>query len=449
MRYAFVTPRTHDRLLLVFAGWAMDGNPFAGTCPAGYDMMVTYDYTSEGNIRELVDYQEICIVAWSFGVIEAHRFITANPGLPITMKVAVNGTLHPVDDRHGIPEAIFRATLQGLTPASLAKFHRRMCGSADATKLFLSHGPQRDFNGLADELRHIASLPQPEGEERVWDTVIIADRDMIIPTANQQTAWAGHPHTVTISGAHLPDFGRLFGKLLSPKPLVTERFSSAMERYDDNAVVQRHVALRLAKLWNERSPIARARNILEVGAGSGLLTLAYAPMASDAEITLRDLAPMPDSLPGRHEICDAETAIRRDAPANFDAIVSASALQWFNSPATFTRHCLRILADGGILAFATYAADNFPELRDFVTPPPGSLSAEAWRAVFDNPGVRTDIISESHTLTFSSPAELLRHLRLTGVNATATPHGIRAARAIMESGITRLTYSPLYILATK
>ena len=77
------------------------------------------------------------------------------------------------------------------------------------------------------------------------------------------------------------------------------------------------------------------------------------------------------------------------------------------------------------------------------------MSAEAWRAVFDNAGVRAKIITDSHTLTFSSPAELLRHLRLTGVNATATPHGIRVARAIMESGITRLTYSPLYILATK
>lgn len=449
MKYSFVTPRTSDRLLLVFAGWAMDGKPFAGISPAGYDMMVAYDYGSEGTISEIDDYQEICIVAWSFGVIEAHRFITANPYRPITMKVAVNGTLHPVDDRCGIPEAIFRATLDGLTPASLGKFHRRMCGSADATAGFLARGPERDFNGLADELRHIASLPQPEGEERVWDTVVISDRDMIIPTANQQAAWAGHPRIITLRGAHLPDFKRLLRELLSPKPLVTERFSSAMEWYNDNAVVQRHVAGRLTELWNEWSPIESAQRILEIGAGSGLLTRAYAPMAAGAEITLRDLAPLPDSLPGRHETCDAETAIRRDAPGSFDAIVSASTLQWFNSPATFTRHCLNVLREGGTLAFATYAADNFPELREFVTPPPGSMSAEAWRAVFDNAGVRAKIITDSHTLTFSSPAELLRHLRLTGVNATATPHGIRVARAIMESGITRLTYSPLYILATK
>ena len=228
MKYSFVTPRTSDRLLLVFAGWAMDGKPFAGISPAGYDMMVAYDYGSEGTISEIDDYQEICIVAWSFGVIEAHRFITANPYRPITMKVAVNGTLHPVDDRRGIPEAIFRATLDGLTPASLGKFHRRMCGSADATAGFLARGPERDFNGLADELRHIASLPQPEGEERVWDTVVISDRDMIIPTANQQAAWAGHPRIITLRGAHLPDFERLLRELLSPKPLVTERFSSAM-----------------------------------------------------------------------------------------------------------------------------------------------------------------------------------------------------------------------------
>lgn len=449
MKYAFVTPRTSDRLLLIFAGWAMDGKPFAGISPAGYDMMVAYDYGSEGSVGELDDYQEICIVAWSFGVIEAHRFITANPDLPITMKVAVNGTLHPVDDHRGIPADIFRGTLEGLTPASLRKFHRRMCGSADATAMFLAQAPERDFNGLAEELRHIASLPQPEGEEHVWDTVVISNRDMIIPTANQQAAWAGHPRILPLRGAHLPDFERLLRELLSPKPLVTERFSNALDCYNDNAVIQRQVAHRLVELWDRWSSIASARRILEIGAGSGLLTRAYAPMAAGADITLRDLAPLPDSLPGHHETCDAETAIRRDAPGSFDAIVSASTLQWFNSPATFTRHCLKALRKGGTLAFATYAADNFPELREFVTPPPGSLSAEAWRAVFDNLGVRTDIISESHTLTFSSPAELLRHLRLTGVNATATPHGIRAARAIMKNGITRLTYSPLYILATK
>ena len=47
--------------------------------------------------------------------------------LPICERVALNGTVTPVDDLKGIPQQVFEGTLEGLNEVALEKFIRRMC----------------------------------------------------------------------------------------------------------------------------------------------------------------------------------------------------------------------------------------------------------------------------------------------------------------------------------
>ena len=117
MKQTLLSDQNSERALLFFAGWGMDEKPFASLVVAGYDLWLVWDYRDMTlGCGDFVRYREIVVVAWSFGVPAAARFIEGNQSLNITLKLAVNGTLFPVDDRMGIPQTIFdgtRANLDG------------------------------------------------------------------------------------------------------------------------------------------------------------------------------------------------------------------------------------------------------------------------------------------------------------------------------------------------
>jgi len=440
-----------QRLILIFAGWGMDANPFFGLHHPGYDIAVAYDYrSSEPNSDFHIEcYDEICIIAWSFGVIAAAGFISANPGLPLTAKIAVNGTLHPVDDRLGIPEAIFNGTLRTLSTASLARFNRRMCGSSARLKECLAHLPERnDIPELADELRAIVAMPHRPDTKATWDTVFIYDNDLIIPTANQHEAWHGHPDIRIMSGSHLPDFQTIINQTIINKTLVAGRFHRATTSYESHASVQREIACRITGMIAKASIGKSPETILEIGSGTGFLTRHIHAMFPDSGLTLWDISPISDELPGLHRQCDAETEIRRIPEKSLGIIASASTIQWFNSPSEFIRQSAKALSDNGLIAIATFGPDNFKELSQYLPTRLRYYCPTQWQTTLESAGfIDITIIETRHTLTFDDSASMLRHIKQTGVNATS-PSQV-AVRRILASPLHTLTYHPLYILAHK
>ncbi len=70
------------RLLLIFAGWGMDPQPFRHLTANGYDIAVAFDHRSAecaDIINLLPRYSEICLLAWSFGVAAAAHFLRNHP----------------------------------------------------------------------------------------------------------------------------------------------------------------------------------------------------------------------------------------------------------------------------------------------------------------------------------------------------------------------------------
>ena len=202
-------PVPASRLLLLFAGWGMDHNPFTRLKVSGYDLCVVWDYRDDRLSFEIAPerYDEIAVVAWSFGVPAAARFIASHPELPFTTKIAINGTQHPVDDRMGIPVGIFRGTLDGLNEKSLQKFYLRMAGSGEAYKAFATTLPERQITELKEELMAVETNDSPI---ITWDKAIISASDRIIPPANQFNAWENEAFEIcSYEGAHLPAFPTL------------------------------------------------------------------------------------------------------------------------------------------------------------------------------------------------------------------------------------------------
>lgn len=445
MKIEFTRQQGEKRLILFFSGWASHPAALPPIAIDGYDTAIVYDYRMpEIDIAEVEGYDEIVVAAWSYGVAVATHFIESHPSLPITARIAINGTPYTVDERLGIPPGIFSATLENLNEVSLGKFYRRMCASNSESREFQHKMPQPDLRALSSELKSLGELPP--GNPRVWDYAVVADTDFIIPPDNQTEAWetARVPHA-TVEGRHLLDFGRILTARLINKHHVLTRFGSSRDTYNEEASLQREVAGKLASLL----PQAGSHTI-EIGCGTGLLSASL----KATHLTLVDLdtsciAPRPGVTLVN---ADAELWIRKQPSETASCIVSASTIQWFNSPQQFVNEALRVLRPGGTLLLSTFGDATFREMAPWARRLP-FLSEMQWRDVLPEGAM---VQSELKTLTFGSVSAMLRHLSDTGVNALNTAAKAAAsALAIMRhypteaDGSCRLTYEPLIIKIIK
>lgn len=440
------------RLILFFAGWGMDANPFRSLRCEGYDIAVVYDYGDTAPISPamLDGYSEICVVGWSFGVPYAARFIAREESRrPITRCIAVNGTVYPVDPLRGIHPDIFAATLAALSEASLAKFRRRMMGSREALDAFLQATPSRSIESLADELRAVATDgPAPHA---LFDAVYISGGDRIIPSEAQQRAWAGHHNIINLSprAPHWPDIPAILTHEIADKSLIRRSFAAATETYDAAAAVQHAVAHRLAELWTAR--VEARRQAIEFGVGTGSLTRLLAPRHP---LTLIDLAP---TMAGVTD-ADAEIALApfiAKGGSELGGVISASTIQWFNSPMRFIRRALSLLPSGATLALSSFSPSTYRELAPFQTRRPAYISREAAEALalrlVEEGLSRPDFIIEAPEptiVTFPSTRSLIEHTRQSGVNATPTL-SVATTRALLAAAPTTLTYAPILIILTR
>lgn len=434
------------RLLLIFAGWGMDARPFASLRRDDCDLMVAYDYSDgvERGDDALSEYDEIMVLAWSFGVIAADRFMALNPDLPFTSRVAVNGTLWPVDEQYGIAPTVFRGTLDNLSDATVVKFRRRMCGGSKAYADWEEKAPRRSLDSLRRELEAIPLLGT--GSQR-WDVAYVADSDAIIPPANQRDSWLERGVELrSLTGSHLPDFEEIVKEIVVNKQLVARRFRGASASYEDNAPVQRAVAESLSEKWRvAMNGATDLKKVVEIGAGTGMFTRCYSRWLHPETLELRDLSAISENLPGVHRICDGESSLRDDGCGAFDAIASASTIQWFSSVPSFIEQAARTLRPDGWLVLSTFGPDNFKELS-----PNGYISTARWRKILAENFTVHALEEWTEVLEFASALALLEHLKLTGVNAVNSGAAtVSAARSILSSGLRRLTYHPVLIIARK
>lgn len=438
---------THEpRLALIFAGWGMDEHMFMSLRRGGYDIAVAFAYHTAADLPAWIeDYKEICVIAWSYGVGMAERTLLANPHWPVTLKVAINGTPTPVNDVTGIPEAIYQGTLNGLNERSVYKFYRRMCLSADEFGRWKEAMPERSLDSLIEELKLFGNLKRIHSI--IWNTVFIARHDAIIPTQNQLNAWKEIQDIRMLDCGHLPDFQALLNEVLIDKTDVERKFTMHADTYSTHATVQQSMC---EKVNNRLKLIGHDRPVrmVEIGAGTGMLTSIYTEWMHPYELQLWDLCHIDSSLPGVHVRCDAETAIT--TLDNVDIIASSATIQWMNNPKLFVTRCANALAPGGVAVISTFGPDTFQEITPMLPTALRYIPAEEWRSLSIK-NCQITVEEEQETLSFSSPRELLQHISLTGVNGCGVGSAAsqRACRAILTSGITTLTYHCIYLTIKK
>lgn len=437
------------------AGWGMDDKPFGELSFPGYDIAVAWDYTDEAfDATLLARYREVVVIAWSMGVYESNRLLPQLK-LPVSLAIAVNGTLHPVDDTRGIPVDIFNGTLATLNERNLEKFRRRMCGSRDNLEQFLAHAPRRTLESLHHELaaigkRALTAAPSGASPSLRWDIAIAARQDLIFPYPNQVNAWSGIP-CHSIDASHLPDFKKILEHYVIDKEKVTDSFGRARSSYDSHINVQRQVSDTLAQLLEQHTP-AFFDTAIEIGGGTGTFTRRWMSKLQPRSTQVWDIATLdPRDFPaGTTLVCDdAEMRLHRLAPASVDLIASASTLQWFNSPLKAIDYMTQALKPGGTLAFAVYTKGTFLSLDDSLGVSLNYLDAQDYISRLKENNLKVVHHVTNFAEHFTSTRQLLDNLRLTGVNATASPSPSKLRKVLQENSLTHLDYTILYIIATK
>lgn len=473
MQSEFIFKSSSRRLIVLFLGWGMDASPFRHLVRSGFDILAVWDYTGldrpgswERDIAELASvcggYDEVVVVAWSYGVRIASGFLeSCGASLPVTLTLAVNGTPMHVDEQYGIPPAIFDGTLQRLAEPTIRKFYRRMFSSSEAFAGFMEYKPVRSAESLKSELEVFARL-KPLDTGAVWNVALIDDADLIFPSAAQRAFWPSEKAVTLGSQGHFPDFQSILDRFTVDKSLVGRRFSAARETYRRGASVQRRVA---ESLWSRVEPLIEGKRdfgrIIEVGAGTGVLTELYEMALTCggcrcSSLELWDLAEHFGMLPSNASwlTCDAETCIRSVEPESVNLLLSSSTLQWFHSPERFVAEAYRVLRKGGIAAFALYGEGTFSQLRELTGVSLRYPSLATLKAALPADAIIEVGETESISMDFASPKELLRHLRETGVNGATEPSpalALRIARHYPASpdGRYRLSYCPLYLIFRK
>lgn len=250
------------------------------------------------------------------------------------------------------------------------------------------------------------------------------------------------------------------------KQLIAERFARARDTYSHEARVQQQVAEKMMRLLLKHTApqIPANPSVAEFGCGTGSYSRLLLHTLQPERLLLNDLCPemkdcLEDVLPQEavHFIPgDAEVL---DFPVDTDLITSCSTLQWFNEPEQFFVRCQRFLTDGGYLAFSTFGAKNMHEIRTLTGHGLTYLPVETLNNLlaphFDTVYAEEEIVP----LSFSTPLEVLQHLKQTGVTGTEKKMWTRGRlqtfcngytdRFGREDGTITLTYHPIYIIAQK
>lgn len=478
-------------IILLFLGWGTGLKPFLHLRKPGYDILLINDYRDfspeslESRLRAIRDdrfretgeeYAETIVIAWSFGVRAADDFLRSTRR-NVTLRLAVNGTLSHIDAKRGIPPEIFNGTLENLSSPTLKKFRLRCVGNMAAYKKLFPEVESENIDSLKEELRWFASLDLV-ADTSLWDKAIIGLDDHIFPPDNQMLAWEGTDIYPFGAAAHYPDFGKIITEFVADKRRVADKFGCTRRNYTRNADAQKQTAQTLFEyLWQTAgkrlTENRRALTVLEAGHGDGTFTRRYFPELSRfiKKLVLADISQ--DAYQPSAGGCDEEESgiglqtvvgdvesgefsSRWLTEETYDMILSASMLQWLNSPSAFLGKCCRALRPGGVIAIAYYGEGTLTEL---IAAGGSGLKYPSMRRMTDiarKAGLDVEIAeSEDIVLEFDSAMDALRHLKLTGVNALPKDSSPADTRRIIRDwpldtqGKATLTFRPVYLIIKK
>lgn len=181
MKQLWLNKKNNSKVIVFFNGWGMDEKVVSNLDIEDYDIFQVCDYTNLTDIEEnFSNYSEKILVCWSMGVFISNCYFDILKNFD--RKIAINGTLKPIDDNFGIPENIYDLMIENFNELTVQKFMKKMTLS----NIFENY-QSRSNEELKQELISIKNI---RIENKLnFDKVIVSLKDKIIPSKNQLNYW--------------------------------------------------------------------------------------------------------------------------------------------------------------------------------------------------------------------------------------------------------------------
>ena len=212
MRYYPITAMSTEscrnkEIVVFFNGWGMDEKPFLSMGGVDSDLLIVSDYSSFDNSEELFaildGYEKRSLIAWSMGVWAA-QLLFGHLQSFFEYSIAVNGTLQPIHPQYGIDPQIFSNMSTHFSEQVRDSFYKQMCRKEVAR--FLENAPVRILENQGAELAYLYEHAQePLATASLYDTALIASKDLIIPSSHQKKFWQ-EINPIILSASHFPFF---------------------------------------------------------------------------------------------------------------------------------------------------------------------------------------------------------------------------------------------------
>lgn len=251
------------------------------------------------------------------------------------------------------------------------------------------------------------------------------------------------------------------------KQLVRRRFGGSLNSYSNHAVVQKTMARELSEIICHSGPPPLFNRVLEVGSGSGSFmaellrrSVVDTYYANDlAEESLQFLQGVLERFPVRefHFLAgDIETL--QELPSGLDLVASNATLQWLDDLDSFFGNMAARLRHGGMLAFSSFGTSTMQEISAIEGVGLAYYTLVELEKLAGKYFEVTLCREEMLRLQFSSPEDVLHHIRQTGVNGLVRRSWTKSRyrnfieqyrqRFSCEEGVY-LTYHPLYCCMKK
>ena len=205
MQFHWLNKQNNSKLIIFFAGWSFDENPFKFLACENFDVLIVYDYsTIDENIEKFTSYKEINLIAWSMGVFVAYLLKDKLP--KFNKKIAINGTPLPVNDEFGIPVKPFLLTLRHARTGLEGKFYQNIFETKEEFEKYSTMSVNRSIENRETELKSLYDKIRSAeiNYNRFYDKALISSRDKIIPTKNQINFWQNNAEIEMLESGHFP-----------------------------------------------------------------------------------------------------------------------------------------------------------------------------------------------------------------------------------------------------
>lgn len=190
MQYHWLNHQNNDNLIIFFTGWSFDNKPFEFLDCGNYDVLIFFDYNDLNlpiNLEKFSNYKKYYLISWSMGVYTAYKLRNQLP--KFSKKIAINGTVYPVDNEYGIPEKPFLLTLKHVKTGLEGKFYQNIFNTKEEFEKYSKTQVERSIENRAEELKSLYTNIQSEDYDNFYDFSLISNNDKIIPTKNQINFW--------------------------------------------------------------------------------------------------------------------------------------------------------------------------------------------------------------------------------------------------------------------